>query len=304
MKRMPLILLIFLMLLVLISGMTCSEDMQQYPDERHEQHDMLFTTPFNTREPPNDERFILYFVPHSVPVGENVFLADNIEKSDEMVKRLDNVIIRLKEEGNDVTELEEMVVNYAALVSDARKNLSMADNSSVSSDKQKYLRLSRESIVVANSELKPIFDEIKTYLPGPVSMSGSSSLVAEGSGMAILSGDMDVSFFLSDGKFSVVDFAGDALIDTENDYAHEVMPQRVASHDMIMPQKMYSYVGVKGNVSLSGSAFTVVIMSDNLSLIVTGTGEAELVGDGTYYFDYGTSKENENVWIKSIFESD
>ncbi|GEM_PF-2815777 len=304
MKKMPLILLIFLMLLIVISGMTDSVDMQQYPDERQEQSDVFFNPPFDMKEPHKDERVILYIVPYSSPVNEKVFLADNIEKSEEMIKRLDGAIARLNKEGKDTGELEQMVDNYAFLVSDAKKYLSLAENSSVSSDEQQYLELSRENIVRANSELKPIFDKVKTYLTGPVSISDNSSLVAEGSGVAILAGDIDVSFFLSDGKFSVIDFAKDLAIDMEHDYKQEVIPERGEAPDLIMPQKMVSYVEVTGNVSLSGSSFSVAIMADNISLVATGTGEAELVGNGTYYLDYGTFKENESVWIKSIFESD
>ena len=206
MKKMPLIVLIFLMLLVVISGMTDSGDTQQYSGEIEEQSDVLFNPPFDMKESHKSERTILYIVPYSPPVNEKVFLADNIEKSEEMVKRLDGVIVRLNEEGKDARELEQMVDNYAFLVSEAKKYLSLAENSSVSSDEQQYLELSRENIVRANSELKPIFDKVKTYLTGPVSISDNNSLVAEGSGVAILAGDIDVSFFLSDGKFSVIDF--------------------------------------------------------------------------------------------------
>ncbi|WP_342304054.1 hypothetical protein [Methanolobus sp. ZRKC5] len=304
MKKMPLIILIFLMLLVVISGMVNFGDVQQYPDERHERYSQLFPPPFDIKEPQKGEMVLIYMFPYSFNADEKSILEDNIEKAEAMVERLDIVIIRLNEKGNDVQDLDQMVDEYDVLVSESRGYLVQAETSSVNSDKEKYIKLSKESIVRANSELKHIFDKIKTYLPGPVILSGNSSLVAEGSGVVILSGDLDTSFFLSEGKFSVVDFAGDISIDMEKDYKQEVLQEKDGTPDHNKPYIMISYVEVEGNTSLSGSDFSVAIMADRMSLLVIGTGEVELIGNGTYYFDDGTSSRIGTVWAKPIFESD
>lgn len=304
MKKMPLILLIFLMLLVVVSGIVDSGDMQQYPDERHEQYDLLFTPPFDVKELQTGERLLIHLPPPSFPVDEKFVLKDNIEKAETIVSNLNNATMRLKKEGNDVQELEQRTGKYATLVSEAKMYLAEAETSSVKSDEEKYLKLSRGSIIRANSELKSIFAKMKEYLPGPVTIYDNTNLVAEGSGIVILSGDFDTSFFLSGGKFSVVDFAGDMLIDSEKDYNQEVLPERETMTGYIKPYRTVSYVEVEGNVSLSGTDFSVAIMAEKISLLATGVGEAELIGNGTYYFDNGTSDREENLWEKQMFERD
>lgn len=297
---MPLILLIFLMLLVVISGMVGSEDMPQYPDERDKHNDIF--PHLDTRGPHEGQILVIPIV--SGPSADvDTFLENNIEESEEIVLRLADVIARLNEEGKDVSELEQKASNYSALVAEARDYITMAESSSSEADRQKYLELSRESIIRANDELKPIFGIIKAHLPGPVPIGDNDVLVAQGSGIAILSGDLDASIFISTGKFSAVDFSGDLLIDMEYEFDQEAMPDRAPSGTLIKPQNTYSYVGVTGNVSLSGSAFSIAVMAEDMEISVSGTGEAELIGNGTYYLDGVSSDGNENVWAGPIFDN-
>ncbi|WP_292466419.1 hypothetical protein [Methanolobus sp.] len=302
MKRMPFVVLVFLMLLVVISGMVDSGDMQQHPDEREDRGDLLHKSPFTVRESPHEDEYLIDKFSRLSPLDETAFLEDNIHKSEDMVVRLDKVITGLKAEGNDINELEQTVNDYSRFVSEARTYLAQAENSSLEADKEQYLKLSRESIIRANSELKPIFDEIKSYLPGPLLISENSSLVARGSGISILSGDLDVDFFLSEGRFSIVDFSGDVQIKMEQDFESEEMPERGPDNGLMVPHEAFSYANVTGNVSVSGSEFTVAMMADNIILRTTGTGEAELIGEGVYYFDDGTVR-NESNWVQPIFES-
>lgn len=300
MKRMPLIVLLLLILLVVISGVSKPGDMQQYSDGRQEHEGLLLPPPFDMRESPEEKR-MFFFMYSSASEDRRSFLEDNIEKSETVVERLNNVIRRLKEEGNDVRELEQMVYDYDVLVSEARKYFEMAENSSSDSGRQKYLELSRERIIDANSRLKPIMDGIKTYLPGPIQIS-NNTLVAQGSGIAILSGSFDISLSLSEGKFSVVDFADDVVIGNEYEYERGSVPHRVPVSDMLSHHDIISYVDVNGNVSMSGSSFSVAIMADRIEIVAKGTGEVELVGKGTYNSDRVPSQDAQNVWIAPIFE--
>ncbi|WP_340820348.1 hypothetical protein [Methanolobus sp. WCC4] len=302
MKRMPLIVLIFLMLLVVISGIVDPDDMRQYPDDREGRNDLL-SPPFDQRDGHESRILVIPITP--VPsVDADQFLENNIEGSEAMVKRLDDAVIRLKAEDNDVSELEQRVADYSVLVSEAREYMTMAESSSTEEERQEYLELSRESIILANHELKPIFETMKTYLPGPVVITDGSSLLAEGSGIAILSGDLDADISIQDGKFSVVDFSGDLQIETEYDYDQESIPDMGPDGGLARSHKVSSYRDVTGNVSLSGSAYSVAVMADGIDMIATGTGEAELVGNGTYHIYNGTSSGKENVWVKPIFGND
>ncbi|MBP1909731.1 hypothetical protein [Methanolobus bombayensis] len=300
MKKMPLAVLIILMLLVVISGMTGSDSMQQYPEKSPDSYNYDNKAPAEVYSPPKetmmDHMFILSF-----PMDEERFLEDNIEKSEFMVERLENATVKLENEGNDVSELKDMIKNYADLVSESRIYLEKANSASSESAKQEYLDLSRKSIIQSNSRLRPIMGEIKKYLPGPVIIE-NNILSAEGNGVAILSGDLDLDFSLSDGKFSVVDLGEDLVIDAAADYRREFVPDKETSPEMIMSHSMISYVEVTGNVSMSGSAYTVAIISDMIVLNASGNGEAELIGNGTYHLDGDMSAGKENVWMIPIFE--
>ncbi|TQD24957.1 hypothetical protein [Methanolobus vulcani] len=288
MKKMPLTVLIILMLMVVISGLADSDDSHPYSDDRQDDH--------RGRSAPPLDVFTL-----SPTMNEESFLEDNIDKSESMVLRLENASQELENKGNDVSDLKGMITYYSHLVSESRSYLEMANSAYSEDEKQKFLGLSRESIIKANSELKPILDEMKEYLPGPVILE-NNTLNAQGSGVAILSGDLEMSFFLTEGKFSVVDFDGNMIIDMDADYSMESPSERMLPTDLAKSHTMESYIDVTGNVSISGSACTVAIMADNMTLTATGQGEIELIGNGTYYLDNGISEEQENVWMIPIFE--
>lgn len=281
MKKMPLAVIAVLILIVVISGMANSE-------ERPNGHTDNHRPPAEIDSSPTGFLMVTHMVPFLSVMDEEYFLEDNIEKSESMILRLEKAILKLENEGNDVSKLRSMLKNYTDLVSESRKYLDMANSASSDNERQEYLELSRMSIIQANSELKPILDEIKKYLSGPVLIE-NNTLSAQGSGIAIISGDMDLSFSLSEGKFSVVDFDGDLVIDAKGDYKQELSPDKRLPHDadMIMLHKMISYVDVTGNVSMSGSSYTVAITSDRIVLTATGYGETELIGNGTYYLDNG-----------------
>jgi hypothetical protein len=288
MKKMPLAVLIILILMVVISGFAGSDDVHPHSDDRQDDHRDRSASPLD----------VLSLSPM---MNEESFLEDNIQKSESMVQRLENASQELEKKGNDVSDLKRMIADYSDLVSESRSYLEKANTVSSDDEKQKFLGLSRESIIKANSELKPILDEIKEYLPGPIILE-NNTLRAEGSGVAIFSGDLEMGFSLSEGKFSLVDFDGDVIIDIDGDYRQEPTPERMIPGDIVMSHTMESYVDVTGNVFISGSAYTVAIMAEKMTMTATGQGEVELIGNGTYYLDNDVSEGNENAWMIPIFE--
>ena len=296
MKKLPLVILGILILMVLISGLAGRD--RHHGDGSHSSLSSSqpeYTLYGEVPSPAPDEKM--------KPQDEKEFLESNIQKSDEIILRLEDSIERLESEGNDVSDLEEMVADYSTLVSDANTYLEKADSADSLSQEQKYVALSREKMVQSDTQLKQIFVAMHNYMPGPVEMTGNDSLDANGSGVMILSGDLDVDLSLSSGKFSVVDFEGDMSIDTDGlQYPNIVTESAVSASATEEPHRMVSYVDVQGNVSLSGSGMTIAVMGDNTTVHVTGVGEIQLYGDGSYYLE-NSSAVKQGVWLSPIFET-
>ncbi len=290
MKKMPLVMILFLISIVLIMGVADSSKDSGGKSERHEFFSK-YVPCVGTASPDKELAF---------PGDEKLFLADNIKKSEEMADHLEDIVHHM-EEDNDVKKLEEMVENYRLLVSLSRDYLSKADNSTSFSEEQKYLYLSREKIIYADMELKKIFTRMQSYLPEPLTLYGNESLNASGAGMAILSGDLDIDLSISEGKFTTVDFAGDLDI-----YTTELNGSEIKSGQVMVPhgdgmQQILSYNDVRGDVILSGSSLTVAIMSNNINFNVTGTGKVELYGNGTYMLS-NESMNEKGIWISPVFD--
>jgi hypothetical protein len=291
MKKMPLVMIMLLIFIVAIMGIT---DSWENPGDKGNHRDFISKYSSYVIKEPHDDK-------PAFPNDGELFLSDNIQKSEEMVEHLDKFIAEMKAEGNNVTELEPTVDNYSMLVSESRTYLEQAKNASSDTEKDEYIRLSKESIIHANSELKPIFDDVKAYLPGPLMLADNSNLVANGSGLAILSGDIDLELSISEGKLTILDFIGDMEINTEEFKGSEVKSEQVIVPESDAMQQILSYNDVQGNVTLSGSVLTVVIISNDLIIDVNGTGEVELYGKGTYMLS-NRSTSNEGVWIPPIFD--
>jgi len=299
MKKLPLITLGILILMVLISGLS---DNGRYPvDEDHSK--------MSSSQPEYINKELYGEVPSSVseenvkPQDEKDFLTDNIQKSDEMIVRLEDSIDRLASEGNDVSDLKQMVRDYSSLVSDAGSYLEKANSADSISDEQKYVSLSKDKMVHSDVLLKRIFVAMHNYMPGPVEITGNDSLDAKGSGVIILSGDLDVNLSMSSGKFSVVDFEGDMSINSDELLSSNVVAESaVSTSGSVNPHHMVSYLDVQGNVRMSGSGMTIAAMGDNTTLHATGFGEVQLYGNGTYYLD-NSGSVREGVWLAPIFET-
>jgi hypothetical protein len=208
-------LLLILIAFTIFSSMIYSTDIQQNSIQKHDGLSVFMKYP-DVKEPETGDESPFHKTLPPFPEYEKMFLEDNIKKSEAMTNRLDDLILRLRGKDHNISELEQMVDDYSLSVNKSRKYLKMAQNSSTSSTENVYLTLSQKHIIQANSELKYIFDKVKTYLPGNVRISNNETLVAEGSGVVFLSGHLDVVFSMSNGTFSVVDFAGDLNMNTDD----------------------------------------------------------------------------------------
>lgn len=208
-------LLLILITFTILSSMIYSTDIQQNSIHKHDDLSVFIRYP-DVKELDTKDKSPFHTTLPPFPENEKMILEDNINKSGTMINRLDDLILRLKEKGHNVSELEQMVDDYSLSVNKSRKYLKMARNSSISSTERMYLKLSQKHIIQANSELKYIFDKVKTYLPGNVRISSNETLVAEGSGVVFLSGHLGVVFSMSNGTFSVADFAGDLNMNTDD----------------------------------------------------------------------------------------
>lgn len=299
MKKLPLVILFVIILMVLISGLS---DRGRHPGDGK-----------NSELPPGQPEYVygeLYTeFPSSVPGeqmspnNEKAFLEDNIQKSDEIILRLEDSLKRLESEGNNVSDLGKMLTDYSSLVSDADSYLEKADSADSFSEKQKYVALSKDKMVQSDILLKKIFVDMHNYMPGPVEITANDSLDARGSGVIVLSGNLGINLSLSSGKFSAVDFEGDMVIDDDELVVPGMAAEAVVStsSDEAL-HNIVSYVDVQGNVSISGSGMTIAVMGDNTVLHVIGSGEIQFYGNGSYYLD-NSDTVKEGVWLSPIFET-
>ncbi|TQD24954.1 hypothetical protein [Methanolobus vulcani] len=296
MKKLPLIVLGVLVVMVLIMGLSDRDRHHGYEgNSKMSSSPPEYTLYGEVQSPVSNEKIN--------PKDEKSFLEDNVEKSDEIILRLEDSIERLENEGKDVSDLQEMVTDYSSLVSDAKAYLEKADSAESASEEEKYISLSREKMIQSDILLKKIFVDMHNYMPGPVEITGNESLDANGSGVIILSGDLDADISMSSGKISVVDFEGDMSIDTDElENANIVTESAISTSANNESHRMISYVDVQGNVSLSGSSMTIAVMGDNTTLHVTGSGEIQLYGNGSYCLD-NSGSVTEGFWLAPIFDT-
>ncbi|WP_406655571.1 hypothetical protein V7O62_07180 [Methanolobus sp. ZRKC2] len=308
MKRTPVILLMFLISLVVISAFVGADNSDNDPWERRGDGPMSVISPNPARE--FDKNPSGNFLKLPFHANDVKFLEDNIEKSEIISLRLNDTVRRMKAEGNDVEKLEKLLEEYNLLVEDSKMYLEMAnvpDNvtqaditgseSKYSEEEQKYLEESRKSIIRANLLLRDIFHEFRPYLAPHVRIPDNGNLSAEGKGTVILSGDLDVEISLSEGRISYVDFENDLSIEAEETTEPEIirMPD--------MKREIVSYENLNGNITLSGSGFIMELTGENISLDATGTGKAELFGNGTYFIGNDSIPGKKHIWVSPLFEN-
>lgn len=223
-----------------------------------------------------------------------------LNKSVSLSERLSKEIETLKQQGEDTAELEELLREYNDLIEQARQNRELAREAYQNGDdtSREYWSASAENLRDANAVLARISQVLKTYRHGVVSLNGDGTLLAEGNGTAVLSGDITAEMTINDAQLVIKDHAGDAKIKIINNDSEIVLELDNSIADETKRALVYS--DLTGKVSISGSRLTVMVKGTEIDLEVEGIGSAVLSGEGTY--TTGTAEESK-LWA-SQFESD
>ena len=222
-----------------------------------------------------------------------------LNKSVSLSERLSKEIETLQQQGEDTTELEELLQGYNGLIEQARQNRERAREAYQNGDdtSREYWSASAENLKDANAVLARISQILKTYRQGVVSLNGDGTLLAEGNGTAVLSGDITAEMTIDDAQLVIKDHAGDAKIKISN--GSEIFLE--LDNSLAAEQKRaLVYSDLTANVSISGSRLTIMVKGTEVDLKVEGIGSAVLSGEGTY--TAGTDEESKH-WA-SQFESD
>jgi NADH dehydrogenase/NADH:ubiquinone oxidoreductase subunit G len=232
-------------------------------------------------------------VTSSVTSISNKFTA-TIKASEAIALRFGNEIARLEEEGEDVTELEEMLNEYNALIAEAKGHQEQARNAYTRGEEYSQIAQNMnqagQSLREANAVLKDMLQQLKQHREGLVALSGNETLTAEGNGTAVLSGNLKMTFSATDAKLIVKDLAGDAIINTSD---ASYGSSNINAGNSESNNRALVFDNLTGTVTIEGSRLTVMLRAEDISLSVEGEGTAVLSGDGSYELN-GVSKE----WAK------
>ncbi len=233
-----------------------------------------------------------YFAGQSVNERLNNVLA----KSEGLSLRLEGEINRLKAEGENTEELEEMLAEYNELIEEAKLNHERAretiqtrngQNDDAVSEADQHMRQATKNIQDANGVLKDMFDELKSHRRGSAVLDGTGTLTAEGSGTAVLSGDLTLNISATNAKLVIKDLAGDAVVTIDGEYTE------VDCDDEDDGNRALVYHNLTGTVEITGSRLTVMVHGDDVSITAEGKGSVILSGIGTYKVEKaGESSEN------------
>jgi len=232
-------------------------------------------------------------VTSSVTSISNKFTA-TIKASEAIALRFGNEIARLEEEGEDVTELEEMLNEYNALIAEAKGHQEQARNAYTRGEEYSQIAQNMnqagQSLREANAVLKDMLQQLKQHREGLVALNGNETLTAEGNGTAVLSGNLKMTFSATDAKLIVKDLAGDAIINTSD---ASYGSSNINAGNSESNNRALVFDNLTGTVTIEGSRLTVMLRAEDISLSVEGEGTAVLSGDGSYELN-GVSKE----WAK------
>jgi hypothetical protein len=207
-----------------------------------------------------------------------------LQTSNSVAVRLENEIQRMKNNGEDVEDIEEMLAEYKGLIAKADGNYEQARNNFRKGDAEygetlRYMNDAGQNVNQANLVLKNMIQEIKEYREGVVLLNGTDSLEAEGEGTAVISGNISMELTASNAKLVIKDMAGDAAINTD-DANYDSSNMDVGNSED--NNRAFVYHNITGNVTIEGSRLTVMLRGDEISLTAEGTGSVVLAGDGSY----------------------
>ncbi|MDG6243841.1 MAG: hypothetical protein QCH31_05555 [Methanolobus sp.] len=212
-----------------------------------------------------------------------------IRTSEGLMLRLENEIATMKENGEDVEELEEMLVEYKELISEAKENRERAMNTYMNGngnvgenvrEANRYITKAGQDIRDANAILKNMLKELKQHREGVIALSGNEDLNAEGDGTAVISGNISIDLTVNDSKLVVKDLAGDARIDGLDNaqYGSSNMDAGNSTDN----NRAFVFMNITADLYIEGSRLTVMVRGSDIELTTRGTGTAVLSGNGTY----------------------
>ncbi len=209
-------------------------------------------------------------------------IGNYVEKSEGLSNRLDEEISKLADEGIDTTSLEAKHDRLDDKFDCVRVNYILAKDALEDGDPDEVdqaVRRANACIRDANQITREIFLELREYRAGTVVLSGNGTLTAEGSGTALVRGNIEMQLSADTGSLSVVDRTGDMVITVTGDGT------RTEEGSMVI------YTGFNGDATISGSNVVVTMTGTGINLTVDGTGTAILIGTGSYEVTGGKSGE-------------
>jgi hypothetical protein len=220
-----------------------------------------------------------------------------ITKADNISARLDAAIQNLKSKGKDTSDLEKSAATFNSLVKeakDARRNIEdlFATHSGFASDgtvinikdAEAFLRkadnLQKETIKklkAASRQLQDFVRDFRKLSGGKVVVSGTGTLTANGSGRAVIEGNVTVTLSGINGTLKV---SSNANVVTDG------------GTNETLGNGEIKYQGFS-SATITGNNIRVEVSGNNINLTATGTGSAVLSGHGTYKTekDFGISGE-------------
>ncbi|SFM58181.1 hypothetical protein [Methanolobus profundi] len=233
-----------------------------------------------------------------------------LKTSENLVVRLENEIATMKENGEDVEDLEEMLDEYKELIDDAKENQEQARNTYMNGngnngenirEANRYIVKAGEDIKDANAILRKMLQELKQEREGVVVLTGAGTLNAEGNGTAVISGNVSIEIETDEyAKLVIKDLAGDAVIDTDDaDYE----TSNIDSGNSTDNNRAFVFINLTGEVYIEGSRLTVMVRGTDIELTAEGTGTAVLSGVGDYEID-GEEGEWASRYVDDDDESD
>ena len=217
-------------------------------------------------------------------------IGNYVEKSEGLSIRLDAEIGKLADEGIDTTSLEDKHDRLNDKIDCVKVNYLLAKDALEDSDPDEVgqaVRRANTCIRDANQITREIFMELREYRAGSVILDGTGTLTAEGSGTALVRGNIKMHLSADAGSLSVVDRNGDMVITTTGD------------GDRTDDGSMVIYTGFNDDATISGSDVVVTMTGTRIELTVDGTGTAVLIGTGSYEVTGGRSGEWRNQELES-----
>ncbi|MDK2825292.1 MAG: hypothetical protein PWQ63_158 [Methanolobus sp.] len=214
-----------------------------------------------------------------------------IQTSKNMANRLENEIVRMEQNGQDVTGLQNMLGEYNQLIASAEKNREHARNSYMYGEgtdaenireANQYFTEAGKDITEANALLRNMFGVIKQQREGLITLSGTGNLTANGNGTVVLSGNITIDATAEDVNIIIKDLADDATINTDGATYNE---SNIDAGNSTDNNRAFVFIGLSGNVHIEGSRLTVMIKGTGINLEAEGTGSVVLAGEGTYIAD-------------------